>query len=128
MSIKLKYGGDLILAYMCDYNDINMLMALWSKKCRNAKYSKHAHTGDTIRRRNTKKERNHGQTKSALHVISTIRELATAIRTGLSDFNFDFKNPPVNAKAEAIKILNEIDPLCKVSRKYIRRLEINKGE
>ncbi|MGL6130443.1 MAG: hypothetical protein ACRCZ9_02360 [Fusobacteriaceae bacterium] len=128
MCFKVKNNGDIFLASICDYKDINSILSHWNKACSQIKYNKHSGEGTVIRRRNTQKERTHGKVKSIISAINNIRDLATTLRHGLSDFGFDIKNPPIETKLEALSILKAIDNTTekKIHDKYKRIL--SKGD
>ncbi|MGL5050489.1 MAG: hypothetical protein ACRC6E_07645, partial [Fusobacteriaceae bacterium] len=108
MRMTIKNDGDLLLAHLCDYRDINKLKVLWTSKCNKAKFEKHKN-GTVIRRRNKEKETQHGLSKSALHLIQNIKESATTMRIGLSSFDANYNNPSEKMKYEAIKIITFLD-------------------
>ncbi|MGL5574456.1 MAG: hypothetical protein ACRDCW_02670 [Sarcina sp.] len=116
--MNLRHGGEIYLAYIFQYEDVNSLAKLWNRKIETAKYNKHKGQGTNIRRRSHTKEVKHGVAKSALSILKDIRMIATAMRNKITEYDVDFNDE--QTKAEARKILEFLDVTNEKSilRKY----------
>lgn len=103
----LKNGGEVYLAYIFKYEDVNSLARMWNSRIEKAKYDKHRNQGSTIRRRNHSKEVKHGEAKSAISLLREIRMIATAMRNKITEYDVDYNSQ--ETKEEARKILEFLD-------------------
>ena len=105
--MNIRNGGEVYLAYIFNYDDVNSLTKIWSSKMEKAKYDKHKGQGSNIRRRVHKKEVKHGEAKSAINLLREIRMIATAMRNKITEYDVDYNS--YETKEEARKILQFLD-------------------
>lgn len=105
--MNIKNGGEVYLAYIFKYEDVNSLTKMWNSRIEKAKYDKHKGQGTNIRRRVHKKEVKHGEAKSAINLLREIRMIATAMRNKITEYDVDYNAQ--ETRAEAKKLLEFLD-------------------